>query len=325
MSVLVAGGAGYIGSVTAEELLAAGFEVVIYDNLSRGHRAAVPEGAAFVEGDLGDAAALARAFRDHRVTAVMHFAAHSLVPESMTNPSIYFHNNVEVGRIVLDAMRREGVPFLVFSSTCATYGEPETVPITEDLPQRPTTPYGESKLMFERMLHWYHVIHGVNYSVLRYFNAAGASETRGEDHRPETHLIPIVLAVAQGRRESVAVYGDDYPTRDGTCVRDYIHVRDLAQAHILALRAKAGEATHYNLGNGEGYSVREVIESCRRVTGRPIREAAAPRRPGDPPVLIGSSEKARRELGWTPRWPSLDAIVAAAWEWHARRPDGYGN
>jgi UDP-glucose 4-epimerase len=323
VSILVAGGAGYIGSITAEELLAAGREVVVYDNLSRGHRAAVPRGAAFVQGDLGDAATLRAALRDHRVTAVMHFAAHSLVPESMTNPSIYFHNNVEVGRILLDAMVSEGVPFIVFSSTCATYGEPETVPIHEDLPQRPTNPYGESKRMFERMLEWYHRIHGVRHSILRYFNAAGASEDLGEDHRPETHLIPLVLAVAQGKRASVAVFGDDYPTRDGTCIRDYIHIRDLAQAHLLALAKKAGETTHYNLGNGEGYSVREVIDACRRVTGHAIPEVLAPRRPGDPPVLIGASEKARRELGWTPRFPSLDAIVESAWAWHRRHPDGY--
>ena len=323
MSVLVAGGAGYIGSITAEELMKAGHEVVVFDNLSRGHRAAVPAGAVFVEGDLADADKLGRAFSEYGVTAVMHFAAHSLVPESMERPSIYFHNNVEVGRIILDTMVEKEVPFIVFSSTCATFGEPRTVPIHEELPQVPTSPYGESKLMFEKMLGWYHRIHGVNHCILRYFNAAGASEKLGEDHNPETHLIPIVLQVALGQRESVAVFGNDYPTRDGTCIRDYIHIHDLAAAHILAIERKSDRATHYNLGNGEGYTVLEVIEACRRITGHAIPAETAPRRPGDPPTLVGASQKARRELGWAPALPALDEIVKSAWAWHRDHPHGY--
>lgn len=325
MSVLVAGGAGYIGSITAEELLAAGHEVVVYDNLSRGTRRAVPDGAIFVEGDLGDAVNLQKTFKKYKVRSVMHFAAHSLVPESMEKPSIYFHNNVEVGRIILDSMVAEQVPFIVFSSTCATFGEPDTIPIHEELPQTPTNPYGESKLMFEKMLFWYHRIHGLNHCILRYFNAAGASVKLGEDHRPETHLIPIVLQVALGQRDSVFIFGDDYPTRDGSCVRDYIHIRDLAQAHILALEKKADQATHYNLGNGEGYTVSEVIETCRKVTGHPIPAKVAPRRLGDPPTLIGSSAKAISELGWKPESPSLEEIVESAWRWHKDHPNGYGD
>lgn len=323
MSVLVAGGAGYIGSVTAAELLATGHEVVVYDNLDRGHRSAVPRGATFVEAELADTETLTQTLRDHRVDAIMFFAAHSLVPESMEHPELYYENNVVVGKRVLDAMLAAGVNFIIFSSTCATFGEPETIPIHEDVPQRPTNPYGETKLAFERMLAWYHQIHGINHSILRYFNAAGAAHGLGEDHRPETHLVPIVLQVALGKRESIAVYGDDYPTPDGSCIRDYIHIVDLARAHILAMEKKRDAATHYNLGNGTGYSVREVIDTARSVTGHPIPEVVAPRRPGDPPRLIGASAKVKRELGWQPQFPDLHSIIASAWEWHRAHPEGY--
>ena len=253
----------------------------------------------------------------------MHFAAHSQVGESMENPSIYFHNNVEVGRIILDSMLAEGVGYIVFSSTCATFGEPASMPIHEELPQVPTSVYGETKLMFEKMLAWYDRIHGLKSCALRYFNAAGASEKLGEDHAPETHLIPLVLQVALGKRESIAIFGEDYDTPDGTCIRDYIHIRDLAEAHLLALSKKRGESTHYNLGNGAGYSVREVIETCRQVTGHPIPARVADRRPGDPPRLVGSSDKARRELGWEPKFATLEQIVESAWRWHKDHPDGY--
>ncbi len=323
MTILVAGGAGYIGSVTAAQLLAAGREVVGYDNLSRGRRQAVPRGAMFVQAELGDVETLAATLRKYRVEAIMHFAAHSLVPESMVKPELYYENNVVVGKRILDAMRQADVNFIIFSSTCATFGEPETVPIAEDAPQRPTNPYGETKFAFERMLHWHERIHGLKYCILRYFNACGAAYGLGEDHRPETHIIPLVLEAALGQRAKILVYGDDYPTPDGTCVRDYIHIADLAQAHVLALEKKRDEATHYNLGNGAGYSVREVIESVRRITGRPVVEEIAPRRPGDPPTLIGASQKARRELGWRPQYPDLDSIVASAWEWKQAHPHGY--
>jgi UDP-glucose 4-epimerase len=323
MSVLVAGGAGYIGSVTAAELLREGYEVVVYDNLSRGHRTAVPAGATFVEGELGDIDRLTMTLKRCRVEAVMHFAAHSLVPESMRFPELYYENNIVVGKRILDAMRRAEVDYLIFSSTCATFGEPETTPIAEDAPQRPASPYGETKLAFERMLHWHHVVHGLNYSILRYFNAAGAAHGLGEDHRPETHLIPLVLETALERRPNVTIFGEDYPTPDGSCIRDYIHIVDLAQAHILALQKKRNEATHYNLGNGAGYSVKDVIETARRVTGRDITALIGPRRPGDPPVLIGSSEKAKKELGWQPEYPEIEQIIASAWEWRKAHPDGY--
>jgi len=324
MSILVAGGAGYIGSVTAEVLVREGRDVVVYDNLSRGHREAVPEGAAFVEADLADRERLKAAMREHRVDSVMHFAAHSQVGESMENPSIYFENNVATAQGILDCMLECDVPFIVFSSTCAIFGEPETVPLTEDLPKDPASPYGESKLMFERILKWYHRIHGLNYCALRYFNACGASEKLGEDHDPETHLIPVVLQVALGQRDSVTIFGTDYDTPDGTCIRDYIHIIDLARAHVLAIEKNADRASEYNLGNGAGYSVREVIETARKVTGHPIPAGEGDRRPGDPPRLVGASEKIRRELGWSPEFPELEAIVESAWRWHRDHPKGYG-
>jgi UDP-glucose 4-epimerase len=323
MKVLVAGGAGYIGSVTAAELLRQGHEVVVYDNLERGHRRAVPQEAVFVEADLGDYRTLVVTLRKHGIDTVMHFAAHSLVGESMEQPELYYENNVVVGKRILDAMRAANVNYLVFSSTCATFGEPATLPITEDLPQAPTNPYGETKLAFERMLRWYHQIHGVNYTILRYFNAAGAAHGLGEDHDPETHLIPILLDVALGQRETAVIFGDDYPTPDGTCIRDYIHIFDLAQAHILAMEKKRDTASHFNLGNGSGYSVKEVIEAARLVTGRAIPARIGPRRLGDPPALVGSSEKIARELDWRPRYPDLESIVRSAWEWRQRFPEGY--
>ena len=323
MRVLVAGGAGYIGSVTAWMLLEKGHEVVVFDNLSRGHRAAVPQDAVFIQGELGDEQTLCTAFREHKIEAVMHFAAHSLVGESMTQPQIYFENNVIVAKRILDCMLAEGVPYFVFSSTCAVFGEPDVFPMHERLPKAPTNVYGETKLMVERMLHWYQQIHGLSYTSLRYFNACGAYGGLGEDHDPETHLIPLVLQVALGKRDSIYIFGDDYPTPDGTCVRDYIHIYDLALAHILTLEKEFQGGAAYNLGNGDGYSVGRVIEAARRVTGHSIPAHIGPRRSGDPPQLIGSAEKIRQELGWSPKYPAIDDILASAWEWHQSHPDGY--
>ena len=323
MSVLVAGGAGYIGSVTAKLLADSGRRVVIYDNLSRGHKQAVSEGCDFVEGDLGDAQHLRKTFREYDVESVMHFAAHSQVPESMKKPEIYFENNVAVGLTILEAMRAEDVGKIIFSSTCAVFGVPESLPIKEDFPQNPVNPYGESKLMFERMLLWYAQIHGMDCTVLRYFNACGAYGDLGEDHDPETHLIPLILEVALGKREHISVFGTDYPTRDGTCVRDYIHIKDLAQAHLLALGKGGSGYAHYNLGNGLGYTVKEVIESARRITGHEIPAIEAPRREGDPPELVGSSEKIIADLGFAAEYPEIDSIVESAWQWSRKHPNGY--
>ncbi|HEY3862962.1 MAG TPA: UDP-glucose 4-epimerase GalE [Verrucomicrobiae bacterium] len=321
MNVFVTGGAGYIGSVCVEELLDAGHEVTVYDNLSEGHRSAVDPRAVFILARLSDADNIHEAIRDAKAEAVIHFAANALVGESMTNPSKYFRNNVCNGLRLLDAAVAAGVKKFVFSSTCATYGPPDRVPMTEDLPQRPINPYGESKLMFEKMLQWYERIHGLAFVAFRYFNAAGASEKFGEHHRIETHLIPNVLRVPLGRAASCDIFGADYPTPDGTCIRDYIHIIDLAQAHILALEPE--RSGFYNLGNGGGYSVREVINVCEKVTGRPIPVVEKPRRPGDPPRLVASAQKAMDELGWKPRYPKLEQIVADAWRWHQEHPDGY--
>ena len=323
MNILVTGGAGYIGSVVSERLLEAGHTPIIYDNLSKGHRDAVLPGAVLVVGDLADTRKLEDCLRSNRVEAVIHLAASSLVGESMTAPSNYFRNNTIVGIELLDAMRACGVDRIVFSSTAAVYGEPETTPIKEDSPQRPTNPYGESKLAFEKALHWYEVAYGIRYASLRYFNAAGATAKLGEHHEPETHLIPIVLGCALGRLPEVAVFGDDYPTPDGTCVRDYIHVADLADAHILALGALEGGSRIYNLGNGSGYSVNEVIEAARRITGRSIQARVAPRRAGDPAVLVASSELIKREIDWRPKHFELEAIIQSAWDWHRAHPRGY--
>lgn len=321
MNVFVTGGAGYIGSVCVEELLNAGHQVTVFDNLTEGHRAAVDARARFVSGCLSDAPLVKQAVRDARAEAILHFAANALVGESMTNPGKYFRNNVASGLNLLDAAVECGVKKFVFSSTCATYGPPDRVPMTEDLPQRPINPYGESKLMFEKVLLWYREIHKLEFVAFRYFNAAGASARFGEHHRVESHLIPNVLKVALGQAAQCEIYGTDYPTPDGTCVRDYIHVADLAQAHILGLApAKAG---FFNLGNGDGYSVRQVIETCERISGRKIPAVEKPRRPGDPPRLVAAAEKAARELGWKPRYPKLEDIVATAWAWHEKHPNGY--
>ena len=321
MNVFVTGGAGYIGSICVEELLNAGHAVTVYDNLTEGHRSAVNPRAEFVHGCLSDEAGLTRAVQASQAEAVMHFAANALVGESMVKPEKYFRNNVAGGLNLLEATRAAGIRKFVFSSTCATYGPPNRVPMTEDLPQRPINPYGESKLMFEKMLTWYQRLHGLEFVAFRYFNAAGASERFGEHHRVETHLIPNVLKVPLGQAPHCEIYGADYPTPDGTCIRDYIHIIDLAQAHILALAP--GRQGFYNLGNGDGYSVRQVIQMCEQVTGKPITAVAKPRRPGDPPKLVAGAEKAIRELGWKPRYPKLEDIVTTAWHWHQRHPHGY--
>jgi len=326
MNLFVTGGAGYIGSICVEECLNAGHEVTVFDNLSEGHRHALESRAHFVEGDLSNRQQVLKAITEAKAEAVLHFAAHALVGESMTNPSKYFRNNVGSGINLLDAMAAAGVKRFIFSSTCATYGVPDRMPMTEDLPQMPNNPYGESKLMFERMLKWYDTIHGIKHINLRYFNAAGATGNFGEHHHIETHLIPNVLAVALGRKPNVEIYGTDYPTPDGTCIRDYIHIIDLAQAHMLALKKLSepdAKSDSFNLGNGDGYSVREVIEVARVITKHPIPAIEKPRRPGDPPRLIASAEKAIRELGWQPRYPKLDQIVQSAWNWHSKNPKGY--
>jgi UDP-glucose 4-epimerase len=323
MKILVVGGAGYIGSICAELLLDEGHAVAIFDNLTEGHRRAVDPRAQFIEGDLIDREKITAALRDARPEAVMHFAANALVGESMENPSKYFRNNVGSGVNLLDAMIANNVRRLVFSSTCATFGPPDRVPIDETVPQCPINPYGESKLMFEKILRWYDQIHGLRFVSLRYFNAAGASENFGEDHRLETHLLPNVLKVALGQKPHVEIYGTDYETPDGTCIRDYIHILDLSRAHILALDAR--QSDFYNLGTGGGSSVREVIDACRKVTGKDIPVVEKPRRPGDPPRLIASSDKIKRELGWKPQFQDLIAIIGSAWKWHQKFPNGYGD
>jgi UDP-glucose 4-epimerase len=318
MRVLVTGGAGYIGSVVTEELVNDGHDVVVYDNLSKGHRGAVVEGAAFVEGDLLDADKLRQTLNDNRTDAVIHMAAFSLVGESVEKPAKYYQNNVVAGLVLLDTMRDCGVSRIVFSSTAATYGEPEKQPIVESDPTNPTNPYGESKLTFERAMNWYERAYGLRYASLRYFNAAGASEKCGEDHDPETHIIPITLQAATGKRPHVEIFGDDYPTADGTCIRDYIHVIDLARAHILALDVLSERSAIYNLGcGGDGYSVRDVIETAKRVTGKEIPVRMGPRRAGDPAVLIASSDKIKSELGWQPQFQDLGVIIESAWKWMA--------
>jgi UDP-glucose 4-epimerase len=321
MNVFVTGGAGYIGSICVEELLNAGHNVTVFDNLIEGHRSAVDARAKFVQGDLADEELVTRAIKDSKAEAAMHFAAYALVGESMTNPGKYFINNVGNGVKLLNACIANGVKKFVFSSTCATYGPPDCVPMTEDLPQRPINPYGESKLMFEKVLQWYRELHGLEFVALRYFNAAGATEQFGEHHRTETHLIPNVLYVALGQKSECQIFGTDYPTPDGTCIRDYIHIVDLAQAHILALQA--GKQGFYNLGNGDGYSVRQVIDVCEKVTGQKIHTVEKPRRPGDPPKLVAAADKAKNELGWKPRLAKLEDIITSAWKWHVKHPNGY--
>lgn len=323
MNVFVTGGAGYIGSVCVEELLNAGHHVTVFDNLTEGHRSAVDSRAKFVHGCFSDAALIKTAVRDAKAEAILHFAANALVGESMTNPSKYFRNNVGSALNLLDAAVECGVKKFVFSSTCATYGPPDRVPMTEDLPQRPINPYGESKLMFEKILLWYRELHKLEFVAFRYFNAAGASEKFGEHHRIETHIIPNVLKVALGQAKQCEIYGTDYPTPDGTCIRDYIHIVDLAQAHILGLAP--GKTGFYNLGNGDGYSVRQVIETCEKVSGVKIPAIEKPRRAGDPPKLVAAATKAITELGWKPKYPKLEDIVATAWAWHKKHPTGYSD
>ena len=326
MNILVTGGAGYVGSHVARLLSAAGHAIWVYDNLSRGHRAAVPEGR-LIEGDVGDIPRVMAAIQSKQIDAVMHFAAFALVGESVEQPHIYYHNNVIAALNLLEAVRQANVNKFVFSSTTATYGEPETVPITEQERQEPINPYGFSKLVMERALDDYARAYGIGYAALRYFNAAGASTDGdiGEDHDPESHLIPIVLQVALGQRDKISIFGDDYPTPDGTCIRDYIHVNDLGTAHLKSLeRLEPGEGLQLNLGTGKGNSVREVIEACRRVTGHEIPEVIAARRPGDPPELVADSSRAQRLLDWKPEFTTIESIIETAWKWHSTHPHGYG-
>ena len=327
MRILVLGGAGYIGSHTALELVKAGNEVVIADNLVMGYRKAIPEGAKFYEGDLRDFDFLNKLFQQEKIDAVIHFAAYSLVGESVTNPLKYYDNNLYGTKVLLEAMVKNNVGKIVFSSTAATYGEPENIPILESDRTCPTNPYGETKLAMEKMFKWTAEAHGLRYVSLRYFNACGADEsgTIGEAHNPESHLIPLILQVPNGKRETISIYGTDYDTPDGTCIRDYIHVTDLAQAHILAVQYlnNGGESDIFNLGNGVGYSVREVIETTRKVTGHPIPATETSRRAGDPARLVASSEKAKSVLGWKPVHDSLEEIIASAWNWHKNHPNGY--
>ena len=322
MKIFVTGGAGYIGSICAEELVQRGHLVTIFDNLTEGHRAAIDSRVTFIQGDLSDPKSISLAISTSRPDAVMHFAANALVVESMANPYKYFYNNVCGGLNLLNAMVEHGVKRLVFSSTCATFGTPDRIPVDESLPQVPVNPYGESKLMLEKILRWFDQIHGVKFAALRYFNVAGATERLGEHHRVETHLIPSVLRVALGQQPHAEIFGTDHPTPDGTCIRDYIHVIDLAAAHLLAL--EISKSDFFNLGTGGGTSVKEVIDACRRVTGHEIPTVAKPRRPGDPARLVASSEKAKRELGWKPQFQNIDSIVESAWRWHKAHPHGYG-
>ena len=320
MKILVTGGAGYIGGTVTQLLLERGYQVVVYDNLCHGERSMVPAGATFVEGDVADSKQLEEIFASDSFAGVMHFAALIEAGESMHKPELYFRNNTAATLGLLQAMLKKNLTKLVFSSTAAVYGEPVRTPIEEDAALSPTNAYGESKLLVEQMLSWIHRAHGLRYASLRYFNVAGAIPGRGEAHEPESHLIPLILDVALGRRKSIKIFGQDYPTPDGTCIRDYIHVQDLAEAHLLAFHALDGrDRMVYNLGNGLGFSVREVVESARRVTGRPIAVEELPRRPGDPAVLIASSARIETDLGWKPGYTHLDDILRSAWEWHQLR------
>ncbi|MFD0960865.1 UDP-glucose 4-epimerase GalE [Paenibacillus chungangensis] len=326
MAVLVTGGAGYIGSHTVAALRERGEEIIIVDNMQQGHQEALLAGKLY-KGDLRDSDFMDVVFGENRIDAVIHFAANSLVGESMKEPGKYYHNNVYGTLCLLEKMKQYNVGSIVFSSTAATYGEPENVPIDEYDRTLPTNAYGETKLAMEKMMKWYDVAHGIKYISLRYFNAAGAHESGaiGEDHSPETHLIPIVLEAALGKRPHISVFGEDYDTPDGTCIRDYIHVSDLADAHVLAVERLRGgaDSSVYNLGNGKGFSVKEVIDIARSVTGRDIPAVMEPRRAGDPAVLVASSERARKELGWSPSRNTLEQIIASAWQWHSAHPEGY--
>jgi UDP-glucose 4-epimerase len=325
VKILVTGGAGYIGSVATTELIAAGHDVVVVDNLYQGHREAVHPDAQFVHGDLADMDAVKNIFVQHTgIDAVMHFASYTLVGESMQNPAKYLRDNTVAGVNIIDAAVSAGVGRVIVSSTANLFEKPDSMPIEPDNTIVPGSPYGESKYILERTLHWYERIHGLKYACLRYFNAAGGTPNRGEDHTPELHLIPVVLQVALGQRESITLFGGDYPTRDGTCVRDYVHIVDLAQAHILALDGIARLGSRkYNLGNGDGFTNLEVVQAARRITGHAIPCTIGARRPGDPAILIASAKKIREELGWEPRYPSIDQIIGSAWEWHQSHPNGY--
>lgn len=325
MKILVTGGAGYIGSVATEMLLDKGYSVVVFDNLERGHRAALDKRAVFEQGDLRRSEDIERVLAREKPDAVMHFAAYALVGESMKQPELYFTNNVGGAINLVEGMRKAGVRKLIFSSTCATYGEPEEMPITEKTPQTPTNPYGSSKLMCERIFGWYARAHGWQTIFLRYFNACGATERFGEDHDPETHLIPCILQVTLGRKPHISVFGNDYPTPDGSCIRDYIHIHDLARAHVTALERieKIGNAA-FNLGTSAGLSVKQVLEAARRVTGHAIPAEYLPRRPGDPPRLVADYQAARRELDWSPERSGISEIIRDAWQWHQAHPKGYG-
>ena len=327
MNILVLGGAGYIGSHTVKELIKAGNSVVVADSLTTGHRKAVDSRAKYYEGDIRDGAFLDKVFTEEKIDVVMHFCAYSLVGESVTNPLKYYNNNIGGAITLLEKMQQHSIKKIVFSSTAATYGEPERVPIVETDPTVPTNPYGETKLAMEKMFKWASEAYGIEYVSLRYFNACGADETAsiGEDHGPETHLIPLILQVPLGKREFISIFGTDYATPDGTCIRDYIHVTDLAQAHILAADylMHGGKSDIFNLGNGVGFSVKEVIETARKVTGHAIPAKESERRAGDPAQLIASSEKAKKILGWKPEHDSLEEIIASAWAWHKNNPDGF--
>ena len=327
MAILVCGGAGYIGSHAVHQLIEKGEQVVIVDNLQTGHRSAVNPAAKFYEGDIRDAYTLGKIFTENKIEAVIHFAANSLVGESVKIPLKYFNNNVYGMQVLLEEMVKNGIDKIVFSSTAATYGEPKKIPIAENDPTEPTNPYGESKLIMERMMKWVSLANGVRFVSLRYFNAAGALEdgSIGEDHSPETHLIPLILQVPLGKREHITVFGDDYPTPDGTCLRDYIHVIDLADAHILALNylRDGGESDIFNLGNGQGFSVKEMIVAAEKVTGQKIKTEIGERRAGDPAQLIASSEKAKKILKWTPKFADVEKVIETAWTWHKNHPNGY--
>lgn len=323
MKVLVTGGAGYIGSITVEQLILAGDQVVVFDNLYQGHRSAVHPEATFVQGDLKDRSAIDAALSVHRPEAIMHFASHTLVGESMQKPFLYLADNLTNGLNLLQSALEHGVKRFLLSSTANLFDQPERMPIDETERIVPGSPYGESKYILERLLAWLDRTQELRYASLRYFNACGASAERGEHHEPETHIIPLILQVALGQRQEFTIFGDDYPTPDGTCVRDYVHVIDLAQAHILALHALEKGSRTYNLGNGHGFSVRDVVEKARAVTGHPIPTRIVARRPGDPAVLVASSAKIRRELGWEPRYPDLQTILETAWQWHLSHPHGY--
>ena len=324
LKVLITGGAGYIGATAVRLLVKHGHEVTALDNLSQGHREAVPAQARLVIADLGDRETLSTLFQESHFDAVMHFAAFAVVGESMKFPERYFRNNVTNSLNLLECCAANKVSRFVLSSTAAIFGDPQTPLIEESSPKAPLNPYGESKLQVEAMLRWFQQIHGVRFATLRYFNVAGAWDGHGEHHDPESHLIPIVLQVAMGKRQSVSVFGTDYPTPDGTCVRDYVHIYDLAMAHLLVMEAlKEREGLAYNLGNGNGFSVRQVIEAARKITGHPIPVIESPRRPGDPPTLVASSERIGKELGWKPKYATLESIMQTAWDWHREHPDGY--